>query len=250
MRVRSSSTPCSRSRTSSSRFDAAFVHARRRRPCCAPSTVARCGCPTSSSAERKQRRRTSRVSGARRTAVIFLGADEDVFCETWSPRIPFSALYVADAVTRRGRGGREPRARAPGRIAEPREIPPSDRGLPSRTRASCSAASASRARSHRPSSRRSPRRAGDHRGHRGRARAARGRRVCAARRAGDGEALADAIRRLASDDELRRAIAARANSVYARAREQARRSARAGAQALEPAAEGGGCSVVVGPGRR
>jgi glycosyltransferase involved in cell wall biosynthesis len=35
--------------------------------------------------------------GARRTAVIFLGADEDVFCETWSPAYPFSALYVADA---------------------------------------------------------------------------------------------------------------------------------------------------------
>jgi glycosyltransferase involved in cell wall biosynthesis len=35
--------------------------------------------------------------GARRTAVAFLGADEDVFCETWQPTYPFSALHVRDA---------------------------------------------------------------------------------------------------------------------------------------------------------
>jgi glycosyltransferase involved in cell wall biosynthesis len=35
--------------------------------------------------------------GARRTAVVFLGANEDVFCETWAPAYPFSALYVAGA---------------------------------------------------------------------------------------------------------------------------------------------------------
>jgi glycosyltransferase involved in cell wall biosynthesis len=35
--------------------------------------------------------------GARRTATIFLGADDSVFCETWSPTYPFSALYVTDA---------------------------------------------------------------------------------------------------------------------------------------------------------
>jgi glycosyltransferase involved in cell wall biosynthesis len=35
--------------------------------------------------------------GAKRTATIFLGADDSVFCETWSPTYPFSALYVTDA---------------------------------------------------------------------------------------------------------------------------------------------------------
>jgi glycosyltransferase involved in cell wall biosynthesis len=35
--------------------------------------------------------------GARRTAVALLGADEDVFTETWQPTYPFSALYVRDA---------------------------------------------------------------------------------------------------------------------------------------------------------
>jgi glycosyltransferase involved in cell wall biosynthesis len=38
-----------------------------------------------------------RELGAKRTATIFLGADDDVFCETWSPTYPFSALYVTDA---------------------------------------------------------------------------------------------------------------------------------------------------------
>lgn len=37
-----------------------------------------------------------RELGAKRTATIFLGADDDLFCETWSPTYPFSALYVAD----------------------------------------------------------------------------------------------------------------------------------------------------------
>jgi glycosyltransferase involved in cell wall biosynthesis len=35
--------------------------------------------------------------GARRTAVVFLGADEDVYRETWQPTYPFSALHVPDA---------------------------------------------------------------------------------------------------------------------------------------------------------
>jgi glycosyltransferase involved in cell wall biosynthesis len=35
--------------------------------------------------------------GAGRTAVVFLGADEDVFCETWAPTYPFSALHEVDA---------------------------------------------------------------------------------------------------------------------------------------------------------
>src|SRR5581483_12213547 len=35
--------------------------------------------------------------GAEHTAVVMLGADEDVFCETWSPAYPFSALHQEDA---------------------------------------------------------------------------------------------------------------------------------------------------------
>jgi glycosyltransferase involved in cell wall biosynthesis len=34
--------------------------------------------------------------GAKRTASVFLGADEDVFCETWSPTYPFSAVHFGD----------------------------------------------------------------------------------------------------------------------------------------------------------
>ncbi len=67
--------------------------------------------------------------GARRTAVIFLGSDDDVFCETWSPTYPFSALAVADA----SRGVIEEAARLvpelPVRIVEPGEIPADDRGI-------------------------------------------------------------------------------------------------------------------------
>ena len=67
--------------------------------------------------------------GARRTAVIFLGADENVFCETWAPAYPFSALYVTDA-------SRDVVAAAalrlpdlPIRIVEAGEVPAADRGL-------------------------------------------------------------------------------------------------------------------------
>ena len=35
--------------------------------------------------------------GARRTEAVFLGADEELFSETWSPAYPFSALQFADA---------------------------------------------------------------------------------------------------------------------------------------------------------
>ncbi len=67
--------------------------------------------------------------GARRTAVIFLGSDDDVFCETWSPAYPFSALAVADA----SRGVIEDAARLvpelPVRIVEPGEILAGDRGI-------------------------------------------------------------------------------------------------------------------------
>jgi glycosyltransferase involved in cell wall biosynthesis len=34
--------------------------------------------------------------GAKKTASVFLGADEDVFCETWSPTYPFSAVHFTD----------------------------------------------------------------------------------------------------------------------------------------------------------
>ncbi|HEX6761852.1 MAG TPA: glycosyltransferase [Gaiellaceae bacterium] len=37
-----------------------------------------------------------RELGAGRTAVVFLGADEDVFCQTWTPTYPFSALHEVD----------------------------------------------------------------------------------------------------------------------------------------------------------
>jgi hypothetical protein len=67
--------------------------------------------------------------GARRTAVIFLGADEDVFCETWSPAYPFSALYVADASRDTVEAAAELAPDLPVRIVEPGEIPSADRGI-------------------------------------------------------------------------------------------------------------------------
>jgi Glycosyl transferases group 1/Glycosyl transferase 4-like domain len=38
-----------------------------------------------------------RGMGARRTEAVFLGVDEELFSETWSPAYPFSALHFADA---------------------------------------------------------------------------------------------------------------------------------------------------------
>jgi glycosyltransferase involved in cell wall biosynthesis len=67
--------------------------------------------------------------GARRTAVIFLGADEDVFCETWSPVLPFSALYVADASRDVVEAASLLVPDLPLRIVGPDEIPANDRGL-------------------------------------------------------------------------------------------------------------------------
>jgi hypothetical protein len=67
--------------------------------------------------------------GARHTAVIFLGADEDVFCETWSPAYPFAALYVADASRDIVEAAALRVPDVPVRIVEPGEIPPSDRGI-------------------------------------------------------------------------------------------------------------------------
>jgi glycosyltransferase involved in cell wall biosynthesis len=67
--------------------------------------------------------------GARQTTVIFLGANEDIFCETWSPSYPFSALHVADA----SRDDVETAAllvpELPIRILEPGEIAAGDQGI-------------------------------------------------------------------------------------------------------------------------
>jgi glycosyltransferase involved in cell wall biosynthesis len=66
--------------------------------------------------------------GAKQTAAVFLGANEDVFCETWSPTYPFTALQIADAST-----GVVLDALAltetPVRVAEPGEIGPDARGI-------------------------------------------------------------------------------------------------------------------------
>jgi len=67
--------------------------------------------------------------GARRTAVIFLGADENVFCETWSPAYPFSALYVADASRNVVEAAALLVPDVPVAIVEPGEIPAGDRGI-------------------------------------------------------------------------------------------------------------------------
>ena len=66
--------------------------------------------------------------GARRTAVILLGADEDVFCETWSPAYPFSALYFADG-SRDVVDAAALLAEVPVRTVEPGEVAAGDRGI-------------------------------------------------------------------------------------------------------------------------
>jgi hypothetical protein len=67
--------------------------------------------------------------GARRTMVIFLGADEDVFRETWAPSYPFSALFVADASRDVVEAAALLTEELPVRIVEPGEIAPADRGI-------------------------------------------------------------------------------------------------------------------------
>ena len=92
--------------------------------------------------------------GAKQTAAVFLGADEDVFCETWSPTYPFTALQIADAsaavVQRRGRARPRRPSGSPSRARSLR----TDAGSRSRTRGSSSAAFTSRALSRPWSSRR------------------------------------------------------------------------------------------------
>jgi len=67
--------------------------------------------------------------GARRTAVIFLGSDEDVFRETWAPAYPFSALYVADASREIVETAAQLVPEVPVRSVEPGEIPLEDQGI-------------------------------------------------------------------------------------------------------------------------
>jgi glycosyltransferase involved in cell wall biosynthesis len=67
--------------------------------------------------------------GARHTEVVFLGADEDVFCETWAPAYPFSAFYAADASRDVVGAAAGLVPEVPVRIVDPGEIPADDRGL-------------------------------------------------------------------------------------------------------------------------
>ena len=67
--------------------------------------------------------------GARRTEVIFMGADEDVFCETWSPTYPFSAFFVADTSRDVVDTAAQLVPELPMRIVAPGEIPGDDLGI-------------------------------------------------------------------------------------------------------------------------
>lgn len=66
--------------------------------------------------------------GARKTASVFLGADEDVFCETWSPTYPFTAVQTADASAGVVRDASR-LTETPVRVADPGETAPDDRGI-------------------------------------------------------------------------------------------------------------------------
>src|SRR5439155_10349580 len=67
--------------------------------------------------------------GARRTEAIFLGSNEDVFCETWAPAYPFSALYVADTSHEVVEDAARMVPELPVRIVDAAELPPDERGL-------------------------------------------------------------------------------------------------------------------------
>lgn len=67
--------------------------------------------------------------GAARIASVFHGADEDVFCETWSPTYPFTALHLPDASTGIVREAAELAPGVPVRIPVRGEIPAGDLGL-------------------------------------------------------------------------------------------------------------------------
>jgi hypothetical protein len=154
--------------------------------------------------------------GARHTTVIFLGADEDVFCETWSPVYPFSALHVADASRDVVEAASQLVPELPVRIVEAGEIPDADRGI-AFAHAGIVLGSFRDSRAISPSvfealATGAPVITAD---------------TPAARELlengisallvppGDAAALADALRRLGADQELRRAIAAHGRRVYA-----------------------------------
>jgi glycosyltransferase involved in cell wall biosynthesis len=66
--------------------------------------------------------------GAKQTASVFLGADEDIFCETWSPAYPFTALQIADASAGVVRDAAR-LTEAPIRVSEVGELARDDRPL-------------------------------------------------------------------------------------------------------------------------
>ncbi len=66
--------------------------------------------------------------GARETAAVFLGADEETFCETWSPAYPFTALQIADASSPIVHEAAR-LSEIPVRVAEPSELAPELRGI-------------------------------------------------------------------------------------------------------------------------
>ena len=66
--------------------------------------------------------------GAKKTASVLLGADEDVFCETWSPTYPFTAVQIADDSADVVRDASR-LTETPVRIAGPADVAPDDRGI-------------------------------------------------------------------------------------------------------------------------
>jgi glycosyltransferase involved in cell wall biosynthesis len=67
--------------------------------------------------------------GARRTEAVFLGADEELFSETWSPTYPFSALQFADASTEVVEEAAALAPELPLRLVGRDQIPPDELGL-------------------------------------------------------------------------------------------------------------------------
>jgi len=154
--------------------------------------------------------------GARRTAVIFLGADEDVFCETWSPAYPFSALYVADPSHDVVLAAALRVPDLPMRIVEAGEIPAADRGL-AFAHAGIVLGSFRESRAIPPTvfealATGAPVITADTPSARELLSHGKSALLVAP---GDVDALADAIRRLTADDDLRAAIAAQGRRVYA-----------------------------------
>jgi hypothetical protein len=70
-----------------------------------------------------------RSLGAGRTEAVFLGADEELFSETWSPTYPFSALQFADTSSEVVEGAGQLVPELPLRIVGRAETPRDDLGL-------------------------------------------------------------------------------------------------------------------------